>query len=253
MDNFNIDVGKLRNLKQYKGLSDEEIIKRVTSRKNEERDLEIEALFISKKEKTLARNLLHRYLEDYSIETVSDKNTLQQLIYLEILHLRLQVQINEFYKDKQPIKDKLIDSVHKNINEISLLKDRLGISKSKLMDSQSDAYKALDMLKKKFKLWRESNQGSRTIVCPNCSKMVLLKIRTDKYDAQKHPFFKDRILYNEHLLKLLSQDKITKDDVAKILETSSYYVDWLLSKFPPIKSTVKDKNQIEFLFEENKK
>lgn len=61
--------------------------------------------------------------------------------------------------------------------------------------------------------------------------MVLLKIRTDKYDAIKHPFFRDRILTNEHLLKIYKEGKITKEDVAKVLGTSNDYVDFILDKY----------------------
>jgi len=237
-----VDLKKLRNLAQYKGLSDEEIIKRVEG--NEDDD-DITNLFLDKKEKKLAKKFQKKYLEDYTIENISDINTLKQLIYLEVLNLRLQETINAKSKAKEYISDKLIKSIHDNIKEISNLKDRLGLSKIKDDLNKSDAYKALDTLKKKFKVWREKNQGSRTAICPHCGKMILFKIRTDKYDAQKHPFFKDRILHNTHLIKLLSQGKITKEDIALILETSPHYVDWLLSKLPPIKTQVKEDNPLE--------
>jgi len=38
----------------------------------------------------------------------------------------------------------------------------------------------------------------------------MLKIRTEAWEAQKHPFFKDRILANKHLVKLYKDKKITK-------------------------------------------
>jgi hypothetical protein len=50
------------------------------------------------------------------------------------------------------------------------------------------------------------------------------------WEAQKHPFFKDRILANPHLMHMFKEGKITKHDVAKVLMTSLDYVDWLIKK-----------------------
>ena len=62
--------------------------------------------------------------------------------------------------------------------------------------------------------------------------MTLLKIRTDQYDAEKHPFFEDRILCNEHLMKLYAEKTITAEDVAKVLESSVDYVNpWLVERW----------------------
>ena len=82
------------------------------------------------------------------------------------------------------------------------------------------------------KVWREKNQGTRSLICPHCQKMVLLKIRTDKYDAQSHPFFEDRVLSNPHLIKMYAEGKISVEDVAKVLEVSVDYVNpWLINKW----------------------
>jgi len=81
------------------------------------------------------------------------------------------------------------------------------------------------------RIWGEQNQGSRTCICPHCGKMVLLKIRTDKYDVSKHPFFRDRILGNVHMIKLYKENKISKEDCAKILGVSNDYIDWLIEKW----------------------
>jgi len=86
----------------------------------------------------------------------------------------------------------------------------------------------LQALKEKFKVWRGDNQGSRNMVCPHCGKMTMLKIRMDKWIAQQHPFFKDRFLANKHLMRLYLTDKLTKEDIAKILDSSPDYIDWLV-------------------------
>ena len=246
-----LEKNKIRNLKQYKDLDDAELTDLVESKKMRQMDFDVESLFVEKIDKKFAKGLAKKYLEDYTIETISDKNTLKQLIQLEVLNIKLQDQINTYYskdadeKSKKIRIDTLIEAVHSNIKEISALKDRLGMGRKDNKDVSG--YNELELLKKKFKKWLEENQGSRTIACGHCGKMLLLKIRTDKFDVQKHPFFKDKILYNAHLLKLLAENKITQEDVAKVLETSVYYVNWLLEKYPIAREEVKDNpSQLQF-------
>jgi len=57
-----------------------------------------------------------------------------------------------------------------------------------------------------------------------------LKIRTDAWEAQNHPFFKDRVLANKHLLKMYLDKKISRKDVALVLDCSSDYIDWMIKK-----------------------
>jgi DNA-directed RNA polymerase subunit RPC12/RpoP len=104
------------------------------------------------------------------------------------------------------------------------------------------------MIKPKFRRWLDENQASRYIVCPHCSKSILLKIRTEAWEAQKHPFFRDRILGNAHLIELYKQNKLTKEDLAKIFETSPDYVVWLVEKAWRLQSVVEQETN-----ENNKK
>ena len=60
----------------------------------------------------------------------------------------------------------------------------------------------------------------------------MLKLKPAIYDIQNHPFFRDRIVGNTHLIRLYNQRKLTKEDLAKIFETSEDYVEWLLTKWP---------------------
>jgi len=122
----------------------------------------------------------------------------------------------------------LVDSIHKNLKEIAANKERLGLIGKEKEQKESDGFKILQNVKEKFKVWMENNQGSRSLVCPDCGKMVMLKIRMDKWIAQKHPFFKDRFLANKHLMKLYLQKKLTKEDIAEVLEASPDYIDWLI-------------------------
>lgn len=194
------------------------------------KEINIESYFPDKKEQKAGKELLKKYLQDYSIETVSDRNTLCQLIYLEVLNLRLQRALNSAQKDTNTISMPLVDTMHKNIKELTSLKEKLGITGNKKNEQVQDGFSYLQIIKKKYKKWLEENQGSRTLWCPHCSKATLLKIKTDVWEAQKHPFFKDRILGNTHLIDLYKQGKVDRSDVAKIFEVSNDYVDWLVQK-----------------------
>ena len=192
--------------------------------------LGVEGLFTDKEEIKLAKELEKKYLSEYTIESVSDKNLLYYLIYLEVLHTaKLQKAANEFTASNENLPTWLLDSIHKNINQIIEIKDKLGLTRKE--EVTNDAYHSLEILRKKFKLWCENNQASRTLVCPHCSQMMMLKIRTEQWEAQKHPFFKDRLLGNETLILLYKQNRLTKEEIGNILGTSSQYIDWLITKW----------------------
>jgi DNA-directed RNA polymerase subunit RPC12/RpoP len=184
-------------------------------------------------ERKIASSLLEKYLRDYSIESISDINTLKEVIYYEIIQYRLQDKLNDFATQKT-IPIQLVNVMHENSEAIIKLKNSLGLFSNK---EKKTNYDVLKHLKKRFSLWLEENQASRTITCPHCSKVVLLKIRTKEWEAQKHPFFKDRVIYNKHLFNLFKLNKISKKDVADILETSEDYVDWVIEKIEKIDNT----------------
>ena len=198
---------------------------------------EIRDLFIDKDEKSLAKELVQKYLQDYTIETISDQNTLGQLVYLEILHLRLQRTLNTIEENNSKdiklaiVPDKLIDSFHKNLREIVNLKEKLGITRNKTQETQKDAFSYLETVKKKYQVWLKENQASRYLTCPYCAKSIMLKIKTDAWEALKHPWFKDRILGNKRIVELFVQNIITKEDVAKIFDVSEDYASWLVARW----------------------
>lgn len=232
-------VKQYRNFPGYKGKTDLEL-SRIAEQKvrieNLIDDLEIVGQFDDPDEKKRGKELATKYFSDYTFEFISDKNTLKQLIYLEIVNERLQKMLNEFYTDSRAVPTQMMEALHKNVIQITTLKESLGLTKDTGDEDKSDAMKALDTLKKKFKKWRAENNGSRTIICPECSKLVLLKIRTDAWEAQKHPFFIDRILANKALIDLYRKNRLTKRELADILMTSEDYIDWMISKIAPITS-----------------
>jgi len=215
--------------KKFKDFTSDQIRQRAIDSLNKTNmDIDITSLFNQKKEQKDAQMLFQKYMSDYTIESISDKNTLREVIYLEIVQQRLQAKMNEYYdKDSKAVPMQLMDTIHKNSKAILELKNNLGLNRAKTVKSGKDAFQHLI---KRIQKWRSENTASRNFVCPCCGKMVLLKIKTDCYDAQGHPFFKDRTLYNKHLLKMYWDKRITKQDVAKVLECSTDYVNWVLEK-----------------------
>lgn len=228
---------RARTLKQYKKYTDDELLKLVKARYESKakdklivKDLDIKNMFVNKDETEDAEKLLKKYVNTYSIETVSERESLKQLIFLEVFNIRLQRELNTCHESQQPSPPKTIEALHSNLNQISALKEKIGLCASKKDKNINEGYAVFETLKKKWKIWREENQGSRTLSCPHCGKMTLLKIRTDIWEALKHPYFKDRVLANDHLMELYKTNKITKNDIALILGTSIDYIDWLVKK-----------------------
>jgi len=220
---------RLMHLKQYKGKSKDEMKKIAKSIVKKNKEISAQAKFTNRREKELARKLFDKYIKDYIIESVGELNTLSELVYLEVVQTMMQEKMMimaESHKNKE-ISSDLLEMIHKNSLMIMKLKDTLGINKKK---DEKTSFDALQNMMHRAKLWREQNQGSRSLMCPHCSKMILLKIRTDKYDASKHPFFKDKILYNQALIDLLVRGRLTRDECAAVLEVSPDYMDWLLEK-----------------------
>lgn len=209
--------------------SEENLVVLARQKAGESLDIDISSKFKSVTERKIAKDLLQKYLNDYAIETISERNTLQEIIYLEVLQIRLQEKLNDFYeKDSKALPLNVIEIVHKNSDAIIRLKTTLGLNKSK---DKKNAYDVLEHLQRRFKIWLEQNQASRTIKCPHCSKFIFLKMRTEAWEAQKHPFFRDNMIYNKALFAKFGQNvMIDKDFIASVLEVSQDYADWVVNK-----------------------
>jgi DNA-directed RNA polymerase subunit RPC12/RpoP len=194
--------------------------------------LETRQLFQDSQERKNAERLLGKYMTDYAINTIAERNALQQLIYFEVLQLRLQDNLNDMYSNNvKAVSSEIINMMHRNADAILKIKDTLGLNRSK---EKLGAYDALEHLKKRFSKWREENQASRSLKCPCCKQFILLKMRTDIWEAQQHPMFKDNMIYNKHLFAHLGQNvEINSEFISRVLETSPDYVSWVIEKVRP--------------------
>ena len=222
------ETKKFKNLAKS-GKRDDDVLRKEVIKRMALKELEVHKLFDDDKEVKLAKDLAQRYLTEFTPKTISDKNNLKSVIYLEVLQYRLQSVMNELTaQGATAIPLNLVDSIHKNLKEIATNKERLGLIGKEKEQKESDGYKTLQNVKEKFKLWMDNNQGSRSLICPDCGQMIMLKIRMDKWIPQKHPFLKDRILANKKLMQLYLQKRLTKEEIAEVLNSSPDYIDWLI-------------------------
>lgn len=239
-------INRLKNLNQYKNLSRENLKNKVLEsqkRKAEGIDsinsVESEELFSDKGLKKRREQLFRRYLKEFAIENISDRNTLRQLIFLEITNERLEIQLNKLFKNDKVVPTHAVDILHKNTSQILELKSSLKLIKD---NTKKGDYDRLATIIKKYKIWKEQNIECRTRKCPHCAGMIRFNIRADRYELTKHPFFKDNVLYNKELIRLYFDNRLTKEEVAKILETSNDYIDWVIEKiWKPTQGRVEQK------------
>jgi len=223
-------------------------------------DYEFIGTGLNKKEKYWAEKRFNTYLENYHIEDLSDKHLVEELVFLETLHERYKRAYEKSVKtldaSTDPNKSQLIpkgltDSLNTNMEQILILKGKLGFSDREGLDEN----RIEKQKKAKFDIWLAQNQTIRECKCPHCSQMILLNMRVDKYDVKKHPFYWDQYFVNIAAWQLLWAKKIEKIDLAKILlgheTTMTDYIDWIEAKlelnpkFQELKKEFLDKIQNE--------
>jgi len=186
---------------------------------------------LEEEEKKSAKKLFDDYRKNYSLETLSDLQLLESLVYREVLQNRYKRKVEEVSKSKA-VKDSniipkyVLNALNENETQILILKEKLGL----FSENKEDEYKAFEILEKKFDIWKKNHLEERKVTCPFCSKIFFLNIRTDKFKTNKLELFKNKVLCNKHLWTCFKEGKITKIDMAEILNVSEDYVDWLNEK-----------------------
>lgn len=192
-------------------------------------EAEFSCQFVDPKEREIATQLALKYLSDYTIETISDRTNLKEVIRLEVIQERLHEKMEDMYKDNaKAVSLQILDAIHKNTDAIIRIKTSLGLTNK----NQKTGYDALTELIKRHKAWREENQLSRHLKCPHCQDFIWLKMRVEAWEARKHPFFKDNMVYNKVLFeKYYNQPVIVNDGfIAEVLEVSKDFPVWVVEK-----------------------
>lgn len=217
---------KLRNLKQNSSLSEEEINKLAQERAQEEDILASLTFCVNDDEKDFAKNLLENYLEENSVETFADKETLRQLIDLELLAKRLKEQMKKEYDKANPtIPLQMVEQLENLNKQIIELKEKLGFSRKD--GEENSGFKAFEELRKKALNYYEQKKGCTEVKCPYCNNLFHLLFDRADYKEIKAIWFKNTQLYNDKLFFLYHEKKITEKDVAEILGVSDFYVNIL--------------------------
>lgn len=224
------EYNRLKSLNYVKDLPEDEIrAKAEQNVKKKEIDKEFLIGYKNKDELKIARGLVYRYLTDYQLTSVSDRNNLKEVIRLEVIQNRLHDKLNEMYeKNNGSLSLQTLEAIQKNNDAIIKLKNTLGLNQAK----DKKPYDAYQHLKKRAEKWLEENQMSRTCKCPHCQKFIWMKMRVDAWEARKHPYFKDNVIYNKALFEKYygKTVKVDANFIADVLEVSKDFPIWVMEK-----------------------
>lgn len=209
---------RLKNLKQNKGKSEEELQKLYQNAQINiaKREIKVDERFTDEKEKIFAIELFEHYVATYEFERFSDLSTLQSLIYEQILLKRIQNHINSlFAKNKDTYLDKrereTLTETEKRIDE---LKIKLGIDKK---DVETNELSSHQLLEERFEKHINANKHEFTIACGHCNKLLLLRKRVKDFDCIDHPWFAGRWFFNYPIMLDVKEEKISKEQAWKYM------------------------------------
>ena len=216
-------IKKLKNLKQYINTSEEELTNIAKEQLIEEELLQSISSLIKEEEKKFALDLLRKYTYEKQFESSSEKDTLNQLIYTEVIVERIKQHLNkEFEKDAYPLQ--MLEELRALNDQVLKYKEALKMDKEK---EQSEWIEVWEILKKKALNYYEESRGENTLKCPYCQGIFHLLVRLENKDIIKSTWFKKSLLYNKKVFELYHDKKITKDEAAEILGVSIQYIDYL--------------------------
>ena len=197
------------------------------------------------KEKRWAEDRFNEYRSNYPhLHKMSDLVLLEELVFQETLHERLKEKISDLTKkladikkdDKNNVTDTsgalpkaLQEQLAENIDLQFQIKEKLGLFEDKKV---LDAFRHFREQEEKFTEYRKQNPEMFKTTCPKCAFPYFLKRKTIDYEPIGTNWFRNKVLVNEPLFRaLLSNEPLTKKQVAEILGVSDYYVDWVIEKF----------------------
>jgi hypothetical protein len=223
MSKLEIIINKLSHLKQNKGKSIEEITV-LAQEELLQKEIVASTFAATPEEENFTKELLRKYLSSGSIESESDKQTLIQLIGQELIAERFNNLLKIQYSAANPAQDlEIVEQLDKVIKRISELKIELGLSQK---DRQSATWLAeWDKLKRKALAYYQSHAGCNVVKCPYCSKIFYLLLKTEHLTAEKCEWFRGTDLYNLKLMKMVDENKITRQEAADVLGVNILYVD----------------------------
>ena len=216
-------IKQLSHLPQNKGKTEVEL-KSLAEEALLKKEILDSTFVATPEEEVYVKELLKKYMGQGSIETESDKLTLNQLLCQELIALRFQNLLKIQYSAANPAQDlEIVDQLDKVVKRITELKIELGLSQK---DRQSASWLVeWDKLKRKALNYYETHKGCNVVKCPYCSKIFYLLLKTEHLTAETCSFFKGTALYNRRLMEMIEKNQITRQDAADVLGVNILYVD----------------------------
>lgn len=221
MNNKERIIKRLKSLKQYQNSSFEELEK-LAIQKIEEKELLNSFVGLQSTEIKKALELYNNYTSENSFESLAEKTTLTNLVYLEILKERMQLFIKKEGEEKEgAIPLNMTEKVLELDTQIMTLKEKLGMLKDKNTNSPLEIIKEL---KEKALKYYEEHAGETYVKCPYCLQLFRLLAKIDNLEPTKAVMFKGTTIYNQKLMELYHNKKLTIEEIAEILGVHSKYV-----------------------------
>jgi hypothetical protein len=219
-------IHQLKNLKQYKDLNDAELERLAKEELDKKNIITNLAFCMDDEEKEFATDLLNRYLSQSGFENEADRDTLKQLIDIEILLERVKKFLKTEYGKANPaIPVQMMEQLQDLITQSNDLKGRLGLTSKDA--TQATWINDWSKLKKKAINYFETHKGCNVVKCPYCQNLFYLLMRTENLTPEKCGWFEKTILYNHKLFELYDQKKITKEEITEVLGVSVFYIDYI--------------------------
>jgi hypothetical protein len=217
-------IQKYRNMIQYKNLSDIEL-EQLIDKKISEEELLTAFVGLSDIEKQKAIKLYDQYVSEHSFESLAEKSTLINLVYLEILNDRVKLFIEQEGNEKKgAIPLRMTEQLVENTNQIMSLKEKLGMMRD--VDSEN-ALELMNELKEKALTYYNEHAGETYVKCPECQNLFRLLMKVDGLEPAKATFFRGTTLYNQKLMELYHYKKVTLEEVAEIMGVHSQYITYI--------------------------
>jgi len=227
MDNFEKTKNMLRGQKQNKGKSEEEL-DLLTKEKIEKDEILGSLTGCLPEEIKFASDLLQNYLAESSLSSYAEKDTLKQLVYLEVILERVKVYINKETEKANPVPPiQMLEQLQYLNKQIIEIKNELGLTQK---EDQKTVLDEWNKLKAKALNYYKESAGCNVVKCPECKKLFMLLKDVRNYTPEKITFFKKTMLYNKKLFEIYELGRITKEEMATILGVSNEYIELIYNQ-----------------------
>lgn len=220
------EVNRIKGLKGRKSASEAELQSQAIHNIRV-RDFGEAHHFVDEEEKKTAKLKYASYLLNYKLDTISDLDTLADLVINETYKNRIEKQVKDYFEQNKIseseatsgkkncyVPEKQLEAKRDLENHILSLKVKLGIDKE---DQKEDDLTALELLKKRVQDHINSNPNDFVIYCKWCARPLLLWKKVKDFESLKMPWLAGRFLYNKPLIQLVKDKVLTVEQAASIL------------------------------------